>query len=585
MAYETPLKIAEVMQEISNNRYVLPAIQREFVWTTSQIEKLFDSIMRDYPIGGFLFWELPKSQYGSYHFYSFLKNYHEKTSSHNLPIDLKGNDYTIAILDGQQRFTSLYIGLKGTYAYKLPNKRKASDDAYPERKLYLNLVEKAPEDSELLYDFRFLADYEKIKDPHHYWFEVGQILEMPNLADVNKYVNRYIYKDNRFDEDQGDFATDVISKLYNVIWTEPSLSYYRVKTDELDKVLNIFIRVNSGGTKLSYSDLLLSIATAEWTHYDARKEIINFVEELNDIGDGFKVDKDFVLKSCLVLSDFGNIAFKVDNFNTDNMMKIEERWGIIKLSLRQAFELVSSFGFSGDSLRSNNAVIPIAYYLMTLGNPGNFIDSSSYTENRKKIKTWLIRALLKRNFSGQPDNVLRPLRKVIKENGKQDFPLEQIINEFKGGSKTLTFTEDDVNELLSLSYKNKPDVLIALMLLYPSLDYRNKFDIDHMYPKSKFTKRSLIKRGIPDYKTDDYIKLVDNIANLQLLNGLNNKEKSSTDFDDWLKINYPSEEEMAQYSLLNYLPPNLPFTYENFEIFIGRRKIILQNKFKTILDI
>lgn len=585
MAYETPLKIAEVMQEISNNRYVLPAIQREFVWNTSQIEKLFDSIMRDYPIGGFLFWELPKSQYGSYHFYSFLKNYHEKTSSHNLPIDLKGNDYTIAILDGQQRFTSLYIGLKGTYAYKLPNKRKASDDAYPERKLYLNLVEKAPEDSELLYDFRFLADYEKIKDPHHYWFEVGQILEMPNLADVNKYVNRYIYKDNRYDEDQGDFATDVISKLYNVIWTEPSLSYYRVKTDELDKVLNIFIRVNSGGTKLSYSDLLLSIATAEWTHYDARKEIINFVEELNDIGDGFKVDKDFVLKSCLVLSDFGNIAFKVDNFNTDNMMKIEERWGIIKLSLRQAFELVSSFGFSGDSLRSNNAVIPIAYYLMTLGNPGNFIDSSSYTENRKKIKTWLIRALLKRNFSGQPDNVLRPLRKVIKENGKQDFPLEQIINEFKGGSKTLTFTEDDVNELLSLSYKNKPDVLIALMLLYPSLDYRNKFDIDHMYPKSKFTKRSLIKRGIPDYKTDDYIKLVDNIANLQLLNGLNNKEKSSTDFDDWLKINYPSEEEMAQYSLLNYLPPNLPFTYENFEIFIGRRKIILQNKFKTILDI
>ena len=585
MAYETPLKIAEVMQEISNNRYVLPAIQREFVWSTSQIEKLFDSIMRDYPIGGFLFWELPKSQYSSYHFYSFLKNYHEKTSSHNLPIDLKGNDYTMAILDGQQRFTSLYIGLKGTYAYKLPNKRKASDDAYPERKLYLNIVEKAPESSELLYDFRFLADYEIAKDPHHFWFEVGQILEMPSLADANKFINRNIYKDNRYDEDQGDFATDVISKLYNVIWTEPSLSYYRVKTDELDKVLNIFIRVNSGGTKLSYSDLLLSIATSEWTKYDARKEIINFVEELNDIGDGFKVDKDFVLKSCLVLSDFGNVAFKVDNFNSENMMKIEERWSIIKLSLRQAFELVSSFGFSGDSLRSNNAVIPIAYYLMMLGNPGNFIDSSSYAENRKKIKTWLIRALLKRTFSGQPDNVLRPLRKVIKENGKQDFPLEQIINEFKGGSKTLIFTEDDVDELLSLSYKNKPDVLIALMLLYPSLDYRNKFDIDHMYPKSKFTKRSLVKRGVPDYKTDNYIRLVDNIANLQLLNGLNNKEKSSTDFDDWLKINYPSEEELAQYSLLNYLPPNLPYTYENFEIFIGRRKIILKNKFKTILDI
>ena len=215
MAYETPLKIADVMKEISNNRYVLPAIQREFVWNTNQIEKLFDSIMRDYPIGGFLFWELPKSRYTSYHFYSFLKNYHEKAASHNSPIDLKGNDYTMAILDGQQRLTSLYIGLKGTYAYKLPNKRKANDDAYPERKLYLNLVEKAPDDSENLYDFRFLTSYEVVKDSHHYWFEVGSVLEMPNLADVNKYINRNIYKDSRYDEDQGDFATDVISKLYN----------------------------------------------------------------------------------------------------------------------------------------------------------------------------------------------------------------------------------------------------------------------------------------------------------------------------------------------------------------------------------
>ena len=585
MAYETPLKIADVMKEISNNRYVLPAIQREFVWNTNQIEKLFDSIMRDYPIGGFLFWELPKSKYTSYHFYSFLKNYHEKAASHNSPIDLKGNDYTMAILDGQQRLTSLYIGLKGTYAYKLPNKRKANDDAYPERKLYLNLVEKAPDDSENLYDFRFLTSYEVVKDSHHYWFEVGSVLEMPNLADVNKYINRNIYKDSRYDEDQGDFATDVISKLYNVIWTEPSLSYYKVKTEELDRVLNIFIRVNSGGTKLSYSDLLLSIATAEWTHYDARKEIINLVEELNDIGDGFKVDKDFVLKASLVLSDFGNIAFKVDNFNTENMLKIEGHWDTIKLSLKQAFELVSSFGFNGDSLRSNNAVIPIAYYLMTIGNPGSFADSYSFTESRRKIKTWLIRALLKRNFSGQPDNVLRPLRRVIKENGINDFPLEQIIDEFKGGSKTLSFTDDDINELLSLSYKNKPDILIALMLLYPSLDYRNKFDIDHMYPKSKFTKRNLLKCGVPDYKIDKYIELVDNIANLQLLNETNNKEKSATDFDTWFNINYPTDESKAQYSIVNHLPPNLPFTYENFESFIGRRRLLIDRKFRTILGL
>ncbi len=82
MAYETPLTIAEVIKNISNNRYVLPSIQREFVWSTSQIEKLFDSLMQEYPIGTFLFWEVSKEKYQEYDFYKFIQNYHEM-STHN----------------------------------------------------------------------------------------------------------------------------------------------------------------------------------------------------------------------------------------------------------------------------------------------------------------------------------------------------------------------------------------------------------------------------------------------------------------------------------------------------------------------
>ena len=78
MAYETPLTIAEIVNDISANKYVLPSIQREFVWGTPQIERLFDSIMQGYPIGTFLFWELTNEQITSYTFYSFLQNYHEK---------------------------------------------------------------------------------------------------------------------------------------------------------------------------------------------------------------------------------------------------------------------------------------------------------------------------------------------------------------------------------------------------------------------------------------------------------------------------------------------------------------------------
>lgn len=73
MAYETPLTIFEVMRDISNNKYVLPSIQREYVWDTTQIETLFDSIMQDYPIGAFLFGKSIKIGLGIMIFMNFLK--------------------------------------------------------------------------------------------------------------------------------------------------------------------------------------------------------------------------------------------------------------------------------------------------------------------------------------------------------------------------------------------------------------------------------------------------------------------------------------------------------------------------------
>jgi uncharacterized protein with ParB-like and HNH nuclease domain len=117
------------------------------------------------------------------------------------------------------------------------------------------------------------------------------------------------------DKAKAKFANRALFKLHSVIHTTPIISYYLEQSKELDKVLNIFIRVNSGGTTLSYSDLLLSFATAQWDQKDAREEINNFVDEINEIGRGFNVNKDFVLKACLVLSDFSDISFKVDNFN------------------------------------------------------------------------------------------------------------------------------------------------------------------------------------------------------------------------------------------------------------------------------
>lgn len=580
MAYESPLTIAEVVKDISANKYVLPSIQREFVWSTAQIERLFDSVMQDYPFGAFLFWELSKDQNTLYDFYSFLQNYHEKTARHNPKINLTGNDNVMAVLDGQQRLTSIYIGLKGTYAFKMPFKQWKNNSAFPERKLYLNIVEQAKDETDK-YEFSFLAADEVKNDTDHYWFEVGKILDMTELGDVMNYLMQNIAFSGAYTQDQCIFANATLSQLFKVIHTQPSIGYYKVKSEELDKVLQIFIRVNSGGTVLSYSDLLLSIATAQWESLDARKEITEFVDYINTIGSGFNVNKDFILKASLVLTGFSDIAFKVDNFNKQNMLKIEQNWQTIKTSITQAFLLVSSFGFSRDSLKSNNAVIPIAYYLMTIGNPSNFEVSSNTVNNRKKIKKWLTMSLIKRVFGGQADSILRPLREVIKANGNNEFPLDEIINRLRGTSKTIVFTDDDIEALLELQY-GRADTLMVLMMLYPSLDYNNKFHIDHIYPKSKFTKTSLLKKGIAQDKVEEYMNHVNDISNLQLLAAIPNIEKQDKDFEEWFAEICPTDTDKIQYRKINYLP-EMQYSYDKFLQFVSDRRKKIKNQLKVEL--
>ena len=94
------------------------------------------------------------------------------------------------------------------------------------------------------------------------------------------------------------------------------------KNKDYDKVLQVFVRANSAGQPLEYSDLLLATATAKWEKLDARKEIHDFTDSLNGIGNGYAFGKDFVLKACLYLSDSLPIQYKVKNFTKKNLFRI-----------------------------------------------------------------------------------------------------------------------------------------------------------------------------------------------------------------------------------------------------------------------
>ncbi|MFD2100654.1 DUF262 domain-containing protein [Flagellimonas iocasae] len=587
MAYEKPISIKETITAIQEQEYILPAIQREFVWNTKQIELLFDSILRDYPISTFLFWKVKADDINKFKFYRFLPYFHQRDKTHNDPIQLSNDKDRFAVLDGQQRLTSLYLGLKGSYAYKLARYNWKSDHAFPKRHLYLNLLNNA-KNGDLLYDFRFLSKSEldkfnELESNSFHWFKVGDILNFTDFPDIFKYIADHSLMDtSKYSAEQAKFASDTLSKLFQYINQKELINFYLEKSTELDKVLHIFIRVNSGGTKLSYSDLLLSIATAQWKDKDARDIIHRFVDQINSISPGFNINKDLVLKSCLVLSDIKDIKFKVDNFSTENMAIIESDWDNISRALNIAVRLISSFGFNGKTLTAHNAIIPIAYFIKKNDLNDEIIHSRHHSDNRKKIKEWLIRALLKKVFGGTPDNLYPVYRYIITENSG-DFPLQQLIDRYKGSNKTLTFNEETIDHLLTTQY-GSAFAYMLLSLIYP-LNHNYKFHQDHIHPKKFFKRRELIKLGITDeHKLEDYLSNFNSIPNLQLIQETENLEKNSTPFKNWLNATH-SESEIINYKNLHFIPLENDLSIEDFTNFYTLRKEAIKQKLMQVLNV
>lgn len=593
MPYQTPITIKESVQRIQRRELVLPAIQREFVWGAGQIEQLFDSLLRGYPISTFLFWQVRPDVVSRFQWYEFLSRYHARSHKHNTLVPpLAAGQGFAAVLDGQQRLTSLYLGLCGSYATKLKNRLWKDDSAFPEKKLYVNLLEPASNKTEKLFDFRFLTAAEasapvSSTSPARHWFRVGEVLSMDTITGLFDYINQHSLFDSQYSVAQRAFAQQTLTRLWQAVHSDGVISYYEEQGEELDKVLQIFIRINSGGTKLSYSDLLLSIATAEWQGGSARELIHGFVDELNNTGNRFRFDKDFVLKACLVLADITDVKFRVDNFSRTNMDIIQQKWAAIQDALRAAVKLVSSFGYDSQTLTATNALIPISYFLLA-NDFTSSIFSAARENDRKAAREWLGRVLLKRVFGGQPDGLYGRMRRLINDNSGR-FPLAEIATYYRGRRKSIDFTSEELDNLLEMQY-GKNSTLSLLNLLYANkLNQTFQYHIDHMHPKSRVRKEDLNDAGITDAAQIKLIqRQVNGIPNLQLLEGGANINKSNIPLAEWLAQKGTLR---SSYELQHFMPPpeqpTLPEPAElsNFPAYYKARRELMRQELATILGV
>lgn len=576
MTFQTPITIRHALDHIHRHDYVLPAIQREFVWRPEQIARLFDSLMEGYPIGSFLFWGVERDNVRQYKFYDFVRDYHQKLRPHCPPVEVPVGQSVIAVLDGQQRLTALNIGLRGSHAMKEPRMWWNNPDAFPEKRLYLNIAADA-DDNEggLTYDFCFLGENQAQHSEARHWFPVRKILDLHDATEIFEYIQDADLASNRH-------AFRTLNLLHAVVHDKPLIAFFQESSQDLDKVLNIFIRTNSGGTVLSYSDLLLSIATAQWDNLDARQEIHGLVDELNTTRFGFALSKDFVLKAGLMLADIGSVGFKVTNFNHDNMVVLERRWRDIARSLKLTIQLVADFGFSGQTLGADNALLPIAYSLYKRGLDTNYLSSSTFREDREAIRGWLVRSLLKAGVWGSGlDTLLTAIRAAIREQGATRFPVEALEATMRSRGKGLRFEEEELEDLVDVAYGDRRSFPL-LSLLFPFHDLRDQFHVDHVFPRSRFSESSLARLGVEAEKRCEWIDRADRLANLQLLNGVLNIEKSATLPYEWLESAFPTEDSRSAF-IERHCLGTVPTRFCDFPNFYEARRSVLIQRLRTLL--
>lgn len=577
--YQTGGTIKDVLGQIASHRLVLPAIQREFVWNDEQICTLFDSIMQGYPFSTFLYWRVNAENSHNFQFYDFVLNYHERDNPH-CPVlsPMPGRELT-AVLDGQQRLTALNIGLRGSMAWKLPRLWRNNPNAFPKRLLYLDLLWQADDEDDggVKYRFAFLTKQQAdTGSSAQCWFPVSDILTMTGGRSMSRWL------DERVPEEKADQAYDTLDRLFRVVHNENLVAYYEEQSQDLEDVLQIFIRTNSGATILSYSDLLLSVAVAQWRDIDARQEIHSLVDDLNGIGDGFTFSKDLVLKAGLMLSDIGSVGFNVDNFNKENMSIFEEKWESIKRALTLTVQLVSDFGFNGQNLRANNSILPIAYYLHKKDPGESYRTRGDSESDRKTIREWLIRSLLKSGVWGSGlDTLLTALRQTIRGGEEDSFPASGIYNEMARRGRRLVFEDEEIEDLADTRH-NSPLAFALLSLLFPFVDLRNQFHIDHIFPAARFTRRRLAAAGVPDEKIDQFIERKDDLANLQLLIGAVNNEKRAKMPSEWLNEIYPDSASRRHYQESHALG-DVPESIAEFDAFSDARRARLKERIRDLL--
>ena len=365
-----------------------------------------------------------------------------------------------------------------------------------------------------------------------------------------------------------------VAIVFKTFHSDDGISYQELDSIENqqlyteDDVVEIFIRANSGGTRLGKSDLLFSLLTATWDEADKEMELL--LEELN--AQGFSFTRDFVLKTCLTLLDKG-AQYEVTKFRKPGMREeIEEHWHEIASAIKDVYDFVRGKTFiRGDkAMPSYLVLIPLVY--LRYHYPKSW-------RSTKGFDTYLIRSLLTGAFGGTPDRLIDDIVKTINE--ARVFELEQIFDVIRSQGRSLQLTTD---RLWQMGY-GSDTVHLLFNLWYADFNYTPAYignfpQVDHIFPKSALADIKVVNLETGKKNMKYREKDRNQLANCMLLTQQENGAGGKSDIlpEDWF-ADKPDE-----YLDMHLIPKDRTlWKMDRFDDFIVERQKLIQEKFAYLL--
>ena len=551
--------ISDIINDISDETFVLPVIQRPLVWNEEKMELLFDTVLKGDSFGGIMVIEEEKASNPLFNYRPFTKD-GEFIASRQVDELTQLQNF---VIDGQQRLQSFYIGLKGSINGKV---------------LYFDLYS----DFKSKFEFDFENDIQKLpkqsKDnvdraiPEHNWYLASGLLKrLKDTNDEDQVATEIIATQKITDDTKKTHIIKNVKAFYKNIITARTLGISKVainksfdKTANRQRIVELFRRLNDGGTKLSSFDLVASVLKG--FAWEMEGFLIETLEDYEEIG----LSQENLIKLIFILQDNHNKEMaSIDAGDAEFAIKNRDRIKATLKSLKDFLVYSKIYDYYKDGNRSFIPLFFIAYHIYHKKIDNNSISSffDNYDAGNSdfpKIKRWLFHSLINGVFRSKGvgwipyKTGIKKILGEIKNYKDAEFPIDKLFQVYINYPIVFT-TQYDTNNI------DRLDSSFVYYLMYDQAKTIRANDIDHIMPKS-------ILEGL-NYGWEK----INSIKNFQLIDyGTNRGEKNGKSFSVW--INNPAYVTDKQAFVKLHLIPTdeAVWTEDKFELFIEERaKLIL----------